>query len=73
MFHNIPPLSLTNPIASTLYAHFTSQDNTLLTSFKTKPHTSPTLTHINKHTVNSLPAKHTPPSSPASLPFGKVT
>jgi hypothetical protein len=23
MFHNVPPLSLTNPIASTLHTHFT--------------------------------------------------
>jgi hypothetical protein len=28
MFHHIPPLSLTNPIASTLRAHFTHQDST---------------------------------------------
>ena len=45
MFHNIPPLSLTNPIASTIRAHFTSQDNTLLASLRDKathitdPHT----------------------------------
>jgi hypothetical protein len=33
MFHHISPLSLTaNPIASTLRAHFTHQDNTLLVS-----------------------------------------
>jgi hypothetical protein len=34
MFHNIPPLSLTNPIASTLCAHITRQDNTLLASLR---------------------------------------
>jgi hypothetical protein len=45
MFHNIPPLSLTNPIASTLLAHFTTQDNTLLALLRDKathitdPHT----------------------------------
>jgi hypothetical protein len=45
MFHHIPPLSLTNPIASTLRANFTHQDNTRLASLRTKathitdPHT----------------------------------
>jgi hypothetical protein len=45
MFHHIPPLSLTNPIASTLHAHFIHQDNTLLASLHDKathitdPHT----------------------------------
>jgi hypothetical protein len=36
LFHNIPPLSLTNHIASTLRAHFISQDNTLLASLRDK-------------------------------------
>jgi hypothetical protein len=36
MFRNIPPLSLTKPIASTLRAHFTKQDNTLLASLRDK-------------------------------------
>jgi hypothetical protein len=45
MFHNIPPLSLTNPIASTICDHFTRQDTTLLASLRdrathiTDPHT----------------------------------
>ena len=45
MFHNIPPLSLTNPIASTIRTHFTSQDTALLSSLRdrathiTDPHT----------------------------------
>jgi hypothetical protein len=34
MFHNIPPFSLTNPIASTLRDHLTRQDNTLLASLR---------------------------------------
>jgi hypothetical protein len=45
IFHNIPPISLTNPISSTLHAHFTRQDKTLLASLRdrathiTDPHT----------------------------------
>jgi hypothetical protein len=37
MFHSNPPLSLTNPIASTLHDHFTRQDNTLLASLRDRP------------------------------------
>jgi hypothetical protein len=65
MFHHIPPLSLTNPIASTLRAHFTHQGNTLLASLRAKPPTSPTLTLTNKHTATSHPPNtHILPSPP---------
>jgi hypothetical protein len=48
MFHHIPPLSLTNPIATTLRAHFTHQDNTLRASLRDKA-THITDPHTYKH------------------------
>jgi hypothetical protein len=55
MFHHIPPLSLTNPIASTLRAQFTHQDNTLLASLRDKA------THItDSHTYNQANCNFTP-------------
>jgi hypothetical protein len=48
-FHHIPTVSLTNPIASTLRAHFTRQDDTLLASLSDKA------THItDSHTYKQV-------------------
>jgi hypothetical protein len=58
MFHNIPPLSLTNPIASTLRAHFTSQDDTLLASLRDKA-THITDPHTYKQTYCELSLRKT--------------
>jgi lipopolysaccharide biosynthesis protein len=49
-FPPYPPLSLTNPIASTLHAHFTRQYDTLLASLRNKAlHISLTQTPTNMH------------------------
>jgi hypothetical protein len=62
MFYNIPPLSLINPIASTLRAHFTRQDNTLLASLRDKA------THItDPHTYKQAYCEFTPRKTHASL------
>ena len=62
LFHNIPPLSLTNPIASTLRAHITSQDNTLLASVRDKA------THItDPHTYKQAYCDFSPRKTHASL------
>ena len=61
-FHNIPPLSLTNPIASTLRAHFTTQDNTLLASLRDIPK------HItDPHTYKQAYCEFSPHKTHASL------
>jgi hypothetical protein len=55
MFQHIPPLSLTNLIASTLRAHFTHQDNTLLACLRDKA------THItDPHTYKQAYCNFTP-------------
>jgi hypothetical protein len=62
MFHNIPPLSLTNLIASTLSAHFTHQDNTLLASLRDKA------THItDPHTYKQTDCDFSPRRTHTSL------
>jgi hypothetical protein len=72
MFHLIPPLSLTNPIATTLRAHFTRQDNTLLASLRDKA------THItDPHAYKQAYCDFTPRRTHTSLvprftPFGKT-
>jgi hypothetical protein len=73
MFYNIPPLSLTNPIASTLRAHFTHQDNTLLASLRDRA------THItDPHSYKQAYCEFTPRKTHTSLlprltPFGNTT
>jgi hypothetical protein len=59
MFHHIPPLSLTNPIATTIRAHFTRQDNTLLALLRDKA------THITDPDTykQSILRLHTPPNT----------
>jgi hypothetical protein len=62
MFHHIPPLSLTNPIASTLRTHFTHQDTTLLASLRDKA------THItDPHTYKQAYCDFTPRRAHTSL------
>jgi hypothetical protein len=62
MFHHIPLLSLTIPIATTLRAHFTSQDNTLLASLRDKA------THItDPHTYKQAYCDFTPRRTHTSL------
>jgi carboxypeptidase C (cathepsin A) len=62
MFHHIHPLSITNPIASTLRTHITQQDNTLLASLCDKS------THItDPHTYIQTYCDFTPRRTHTSL------
>jgi hypothetical protein len=62
MFHNTPPLSLTNPIASTLRPHFTGHNNPLLASLRDRA------THITDlHTYKQAYCEFTPSKTHTSL------
>jgi hypothetical protein len=66
-FQHIFPLSLTNPIASTLSAHFTHQDDTLLASLRDKAtHITDRPTHLQPSIMRLLTLSNTqvPPSPP---------
>jgi hypothetical protein len=55
MLHHIPPLSLTDPIATTLHTHFNRQDDTLLASLRDNA------THItDSHTYKQAYCNFTP-------------